>query len=92
MFLSYDKINLFFLFTTQKCMMNVILLTGILLRLPVSVYAGLIFSGYKYAGLISKDFTLLCYVSYIQRNVIMMSYLNKQALGWFPLDLGLDVG
>lgn len=74
--------------------MNVILLIGILLRLPVSIYGGLIFSGYKYAGLMDKDFTLLCYVSYIQDNVIMMSYLNKQALryAWFPLDLELDVG
>ena len=43
--------------------MNVILLSGILLRLPVSIYGGLIFSGYKYAGLIGVDFTILCHVS-----------------------------
>jgi hypothetical protein len=48
--------------------MNVILLTGILLRLPASIYGGLTVSGYKYAGLMGKDFTLLCYVSYILWN------------------------
>ena len=43
--------------------MNIILLIGILLRLPTSVYGGIIFSGYKYPGLTGMDFTPLCYVN-----------------------------
>ena len=54
--------------------MNIILLIGILLRLPTSVYGGIIFSGHKYPGLIGMDFTPLCYV-----NSFIDNYYDMQA-------------
>ena len=59
--------RLFFLLRNVKASspwMNIILLIGILLRLPTSVYGGIIYSGYKYPGLTGMDFTPLCYVNY----------------------------
>ena len=52
--------------------LNVILLVGVIVRLPTTLYDGLIFSANKYAILKGTDFTLLCYV----RNVSICHYVH----------------